>query len=141
MTESNRREFFRNCFATVAGLAVCGAGPLARQAEAARENGISGICLYVPSLGKAAEFVELMNDSAPGQWQVEALEGSFDQRYFAVRDLYRRACGHANTLVGVVDPASFTVIQEAITGSGGSFHYVTYEERGRVTFSVRLKNS
>ncbi len=138
MTNVNRRTFFKSFLSVGAALAVSGTGMQPRQAEATETCRISGICLYVPTLGKASEFVELMNKNAPGDWQVEALEGSLDDRYFQTRELYKRASSQVNTLVGVVDPASFTMIHEAVVNSGGSFHYVTYEERGRVTFSVRL---
>lgn len=137
MTSVDRRTFFKSFFSI--GAALTASGTLGhRQAEATEQCRISGICLYVPSLGKAADFVELMQRNAPGDWRVEALQGSFDERYFQTRELYQRARSTVNTLVGVVDPASFTMINEAVVASGGSFHYVTYEERGRVTFSVRL---
>lgn len=138
MTNVNRRTFFKSFLSVGAALAVSGTGIQSHRAEAAEPCRISGICLYVPSLGKASDFVELMNKSAPGDWQVKALEGSLDDRYFQTRELYKQARNQVNTLVGVVDPASFTIIHEAVVNSGGSFHYVTYEERGRVTFSVRL---
>ena len=138
MTSVNRRTFFKSFFSIGAALAASGTLGHPSQAQTTEQCRISGICLYVPSLGKAADFVELMQRNAPGDWRVEALEGSFDERYFQTRELYQRARSTVNTLVGVVDPASFTMINEAVVGSGGSFHYVTYEERGRVTFSVRL---
>jgi hypothetical protein len=138
MNRTTRRDFFRNIFLTGAALAVTGKGPLPRQAEAADRGRIRGICLYVPTLGRANEFVELMNRNAPGDWQAHPLEGSLNERYFRTRDLYARARGEMNTFVGVVDPASFSIIHEAVVDSDGGFHYVTYEERNRVTFSARL---
>jgi hypothetical protein len=138
MNNSTRRDFFRNVFLAGAALAVSGTGPLPRRAEASEREGITGICLYVPTLGRASEFVELMNKNAPGDWQMHPLQGALSDRYFQTRELYRGARGRVNTFVGVVDPASFNVIHEAVLDSCGSFHYVTYEERNRVTFSARL---
>lgn len=123
---------------STAVLAVSATAPLPQPAEAAEVPRIRGICLYVPTLGKAEEFVAMMSKNAPGEWRAEALEGSLDGTYFKTREIYRGARESANTLVGVVDPANFAMIREAVTGSGGGFHYVTYEESGRVTFSVRL---
>lgn len=138
MNRTSRRDFFKNIFLTGAALAVSGTGALPRQAEASNRGGIKGICLYVPTLGKAGEFVDLMNRNAPGDWQVHAVEGSMNERYFQTRDTYLQSRGKVNTLVGVVDPASFSIMHEAVVDSGGSFHYITYEECNRVTFSVRL---
>jgi hypothetical protein len=138
MTDVGRRDFFRKCLVAGAALAVSGTAAAPRSAAASTHGEIKGICLYVPSLGKASEFVEAMNRNAPGEWTAHPLRGTLNDLYFQTRDFYREARSSANTFVGVVDPASFAVIREAIVGSGGSFHYVTYEERGRVTFSARL---
>lgn len=138
MSDTNRRGFFRTCLVAGATMAVAATAPSPGKASAAESSGIRGVCLYVPTLGQAGDFVELMNKNAPGQWQVQPVEGSFNQVYFQTRDIYKKVRSHANTLVGVVDPANFTIIQEAIADSGGSFNYITYEERGRITFSVRL---
>jgi hypothetical protein len=137
MTDTGRRDFFKQVLVAGAALAISGTGMFARSAVAAPE-GIKGVCLYVPCLGKADEFVAMMNRSAPGDWTVHPMEGAMIDRYFAARNLFEEAKGHANTLVGVVDPASFAVIHEAIVDSVGSFHYVTYEDVNRVTFSVRV---
>jgi len=138
MTNVTRRAFFKTFFSAGAALAVSGGVSQPRQAEAAIKGQIIGVCLYVPSLGKASDFVELMNTNARGDWTVHPLTGSLTDRYFKTKDLYEGARGTANTFVGAVDPGSFAVVHEAIVNSGGSFHYITYEERNRVTFSAQL---
>jgi hypothetical protein len=137
MTDIGRRDFFRKCLVAGAALAVSGTAAAPAGAEASAGQ-IKGVCLYVPSLGKASEFVETMNRNAPGEWTAHPLQGTLDDLYFQTRETYREARSNANTFVGVVDPASFAVIRAAITDSGGSLYYSTYEERGRVTFSARL---
>jgi len=139
MIESGRRGFFKQLFVAGATLAATGVGAaLPQQAEAAVSGGIRGVCLFVPSLGKASEFVEMMNANAPGSWTVHALSGSLSDHYFTTRTLYEQARGDANTFVGVVDPATFAVVHEAIADCCGSFHYIRYEDRNRVTFSAQL---
>jgi len=138
MIHTSRRTFFKTFLSAGAALVVSGTGNTTRPAAAAVQGQISGICLYVPSLGKAGEFVELMNTNAPGSWQVHPLKGSLTERYFITKSLYEEAKAGANTFVGVVDPGSFAVVQAAIFDSGGTFHYITYEERNRITFSAQL---
>ena len=139
MMETGRRGFFKQVFTAGAALAATGMeATRPRKAEASVKEQIKGVCLYVPSLGKASDFVEMMNKSAPGSWTVHPLTGSMGDHYFATRNLYEEARGSANTFVGVVDPATFAIVHEAIVDSGGSFHYITYEDRNRVTFSAQL---
>ncbi len=139
MIETGRRGFFKQVFAAGATLAASGMGAaLPPKAEASVQEQIKGICLFVPSLGKASDFVELMNNNAPGSWSVHPLDGSISDHYFTTMKLYEEARGDANTFVGVVDPATFAVVHEAIVDCRGSFHYITYEDRNRVTFSVQL---
>ena len=80
----------------------------------------------------------MMSRNAPGRWRAHPLQGTITDSYLETRNLYEEAREGANTLVGVVDPATFAVIHEAIVDSGGSFYYVTYEDRNRVTFSVQV---
>jgi len=139
MMETGRRGFFKQIFTAVAALAATGTTVAApRKAEASVPGQIKGVCLYVPSLGKASDFVEMMNRNAPGSWTVHPLTGSLNDHYFATRNLYEEARLSANTFVGVVDPATFAIVHEAIVDCGGSFHYTNYEDRNRVTFSVQL---
>lgn len=139
MMETGRRGFFKQLFATGAALAATGmAAGRPAEAEAAVTGKIKGVCLYVPSLGKAADFVEMMNKNAPGSWEVHALDGSLSDHYHGTRERFEAARGSANTFVGVVDPATFAVVHEAIVDCLGSFHYITYQDRNRVTFSVQL---
>jgi hypothetical protein len=139
MMETGRRGFFKNIFVAGAALAASGMGAaLPRNAEAAVQEQIKGVCLFVPRLGKASDFVEMMNNNAPGSWEVHALNGSMSEHYFTTRNLYEEARNYANTFVGVVDPATFAVVHEAIVDCGGSFHYITYEDRNRITFSAQL---
>ncbi len=139
MMETGRRGFFKQIFTAVAAVAATGATAAApRKAEASVPGQIKGVCLYVPSLGKASDFVEMMNRNAPGSWTVHPLTGSLNDHYFATRNLYEEARRSANTFVGVVDPATFAIVHEAIVDCGGSFHYTNYEDRNRVTFSVQL---
>lgn len=139
MMETGRRGFFKQVFTAVAALAATGATTAApRKAEASVPGQIKGLCLYVPSLGKASDFVEMMNRNAPGSWTVHPLSGSLGDNYFTTRALYEEARLNANTFVGVVDPATFAIVHEAIADCGGSFHYTNYEDRNRVTFSVQL---
>ena len=138
MTDTSRRDFFKTFLAAGAALAVSGTGTGPRRAEAATAESIKGICLFVPSLGKASEFVDFMNKNAPGTWTVHPLQGTLIENYFTTRNLYEDARGTANTFVGVVDPATFAIVHEAIVDSSGSFHYITYEERNRITFSAQM---
>lgn len=139
MTETGRRDFFRQVFVAGATLAATGVGTvLPRKAEASAHGQIRGICLFVPTLGKAGDFVEMMNVNAPGAWSVHPLAGTLTENYFKTRSLYEEAKGNANTFVGVVDPATFAVVHEAIVDCSGCFHYITYEDRNRVTFSAQL---
>lgn len=139
MMESGRRGFFKQIFTAGAALAATGmTAATPRTAEAALPGQIKGICLYVPTLGKASDFVEMMNTNAPGSWTAKPLTGSLTEHYFTTRNLFEEARSRANTLVGVVDPATFAVVHEAIVDSGGTFHYITFEDRNRVTFSVQL---
>lgn len=138
MMNSSRREFFKTFLSAGAALAVSGSGSQIRQAEAAIPAKITGVCIYVPSLGKASDFVEMMNKNAPGNWTAHALKGTLTENYFTTRRLYEDARSTANTFVGVVDPASFAVIHEAIVDSSGSFHYITYQDSNRITFSAQL---
>jgi hypothetical protein len=144
MMNQSRRTFFRTVFTAGAALAASGIGSPAARAEAATrgeimgQGGINGVCLYVPSLGRADEFVAMMNKNAPGAWSVHPLRGSMTDCYFETRRLYEESRDKANTFVGVVDPATFAIVHEAIVDSGGSFHYVTFEDRNRVTFSAQV---
>jgi hypothetical protein len=138
MIHLGRRRFFTSVFSAGAAVAAASAGGGPVEAAAAEATpGITGLCLYVPGLGQAGEFVAAMTRNAPGRWTAHPLPGAITERYFAARSLYERARGNANTFVGVVDPATFAVVHEAIVDAGGSFHYVT-EARDRVTFSVQL---
>lgn len=138
MMETGRRGFFKSVFAAGAALVASGAAVAPRPAQASVQTQITGVCLFVPSLGRASEFVDLMNTNAPGNWTVHALQGSLIEHYFTTRNLFEEARGSANTFVGVVDPATFAIVHEAIVDSGGIFHYITHEDRNRVTFSVQL---
>lgn len=138
MMNTSRRAFFKTFLSAGAALVVSGAGGQVSRAEASIQGQITGVCLYVPSLGKASDFVELMNQNARGDWTVHPLTGTLTDNYFKTRNLYEDARGTANTFVGVVDPATFAIVHEAIVDSSGSFHYITYEDRNRVTFSVQL---
>jgi|GEM_PF-1456052 len=139
MITTGRRDFFKSVFVAGATLAATGMSAIRPpRAEAAAPDRIKGVCLFVPTLGKAADFVEMMNRNAPGSWTAYPLTKSLSEQYFAVRNLYEEVSGAVNTFVGVVDPATFAVIHEAIIDCGGGFHYITYEERNRVTFSVRM---
>ncbi|MDD2733833.1 MAG: twin-arginine translocation pathway signal protein [Desulfuromonadaceae bacterium] len=138
MMNTSRRAFFKTFLSAGAALVVSGSGNTTKPAEAAVHEQIKGVCLFVPTLGKASDFVELMNTSAPGNWTVHPLEGTLTDRYFIAKSLYEEAKGRANTFVGAVDPGSFAVVQAAIFDSGGTFHYITYEERNRITFSAQL---
>ena len=139
MIDQGRRRFFTSMFSAGAALAAARLGGRARGDEAvAVEGRINGICLYVPSLGRASDFVDAMSRNAPGKWTAHALQGGLTECYFEARSLYEGARGKANTFVGVVDAATFAVVHEAIVDGGGSFHYVTYEERSRVTFSAQV---
>jgi hypothetical protein len=139
MIETGRRGFFKQAFVAGAALAATGMGAaLPRKAEASVHEQIKGVCLFVPSLGKANDFVEMMNKNAPGSWTVHPLNGSLSDHYFTTKNLYEEARGNANTFVGVVDPATFAIVHEAIVDCSGCFHYITYEDRNRVTFSAQL---
>lgn len=138
MMNVNRRTFFKTFLSAGAALAVSGAGVQTRQAEASVQEQIKGVCLFVPTLGNATDFVEMMNHNAPGSWTAHPLTGSLAEHYFTTRNLYEEAKGTANTFVGIVDPATFAIVHEAIVDCCGSFHYITYEDRNRVTFSVQL---
>jgi hypothetical protein len=138
MMNTSRRAFFKTFLSAGAALAVSGAGGQVSRAETATHGQIIGVCLYVPSLGKASDFVEMMNKNAPGSWVVHPLNGSLNDHYFTTRNLFEEARGNANTFVGVVDPATFAIVHEAIVDCCGCFHYITYEDRNRVTFSAQL---
>ena len=143
MMETGRRGFFKQIFTAGAALVATGmeaSRPRTAEASvpAATAGQIKGVCLYVPSLGQASDFVEMMNKNAPGSWTVHPLAGSLNDQYFTTRQLYEEARGSANTFVGVLDPATFAIVHEAIVDCGGAFHYTTYEDRNRVTFSVQL---
>jgi hypothetical protein len=138
MIDQGRRRFFTSVLSAGAAVTAALLGSRARAEEAPPAARIDGICLYVPTLAGADAFVESMRRSAPGRWTAHALRGGLTDRYFEARRLYDGARGRANTFVGVVDAATFAVVQEAIAEAGGSFHYVTYEERSRVTFSARV---
>ena len=138
MMDTSRRAFFKTFLSAGAALAVSGTGGQVNRAQAESHGEITGICLYVPSLGKASDFVELMNKNARGDWTVHPLAGTLTENYFKTRSLYQDAQGKANTFVGAVDPATFAIVHEAIVDCGGCFHYITYEDRNRVTFSVQL---
>jgi hypothetical protein len=138
MITTSRRAFFKTFLSAGAALVVSGTASTTRPAEAAVQGQITGVCLFVPSLGKASDFVQLMNTNAPGSWTVHPLKGSLTDRYFITKNLYEEAKGRANTFVGAVDPGSFAVVQAAIFDSGGTFHYITYEDRNRITFSAQL---
>lgn len=139
MNSQNRRSFFKTVFAAGAAVALSGTGTLAGRAEAAPAAAINGVCLYSPGLGSARQFVETMRRSAPGEWSVQPLSGSLTDCYFQAALLFEDARkGRTNTLVGVLDQASFAVVHEAILDRGGRFHYVTHEGRDRVTFSVEV---
>ena len=136
MVDKHRRNFFKKVVMTGAVLAASGGAVVTRNAAAASRAEINGVCLRVPNLDVGAEFAEQMKKSAPGSWRVHTLKGTVTDFYFETRGLYDEVKGSANTFVGVADPATFAVIQEAIGDSGGSFHYITYEDRHRVSFSV-----
>ena len=140
MINESRRAFFKTFLSAGAALAASGAGGQLPRAEASEtpQGRIKGVCLYVPSLGQARDFVELMNTNARGDWTVHPLTGTLTETYLQTKGLYQDARKSANTLVGVVDPATFAIVHEAIVDSGGCFHYVTYEAHNRVTFSVQL---
>jgi hypothetical protein len=139
MIDQGRRRFFTSVFSAGAAFGAALLGSRARAEEAAPAAGrIDGICLYVPTLAGVDAFVESMRRSAPGRWTAHALRGGLTDCYFEARKLFDAARGRANTFVGVVDAATFAVVHEAIADAGGSFHYVTYEERSRVTFSARV---
>ncbi len=136
MISQSRRGFFKTILTAGAALATARIGGQADTASSVTPGQIKGVCLFVPSLGKASEFVEAMNRNAPGDWTAHPLRGEMMDCYLETKSLYENARGKANTFVGVVDPATFAIVHEAIADSGGSFHYVTYEERNRVTFSA-----
>ncbi len=138
MMNTSRRAFFKTFLSAGAALAVSGTVGQTRQADASTQGQIKGVCLFVPTLGKATDFVDLMNKNARGDWTVHPLTGSLTDNYFTTRSLYEDAKGTANTFVGVVDPATFAIVHEAIVDCSGCFHYITYEDRNRVTFSVQL---
>lgn len=138
MIDQSRRSFFKTVITAGAALAASGMAGKPVPAEAAVKPAITGICLYVPTLGKASDFVEMMNERAAGTWTAHPLQGEMMECYLETRALYEESRGKANTFVGVVDPATFAVVHEAIVDCGGSFHYVNYEERNRVTFSALM---
>ena len=139
MISQNRRSFFKSVLSAAAAVAFSAAGALPPRAEAAPAGAIRGLCLYVPHLGKAEEFVETMQKSAPGEWSAQPLEGTLTDCYFQAARLFEEARkGRTNTLVGVLDQGTFAVVHEAIVDRGGRFHYVTQKERDRVSFSVEL---
>lgn len=139
MTSQNRRSFFKTIFAAGAAVAVSGTGTLAGSAQAAQSGVIDGICLYAPGVDTALEFAQNLRKSAPGAWSVQPLSGSLTDCYFQAALLFEDARrGKTNTLLGVLDQASFAVVHEAILDRGGRFHYVTNEGGDRVAFSVEV---
>jgi isocitrate lyase len=138
MIDEGRRGFFKRIIMAGAVLAVPGEALLPRKTMASAAVAIEGVCLLVPNLEMGAEFAEQMKKSAPGSWRVHTLKGSLTDFYLETRGLYEEAQGQANTFVGVADPAAFTVIHEAIGDCGGRFHFITYESRHRVNFSVQV---
>lgn len=138
MIDKGRRSFFKNFVMAGAVLATAGEAVSPGRAAASPDPALIGVCLCVPNLEVGAEFAEQMKQSAPGSWRVHTLKGSVTDFYFETRSVYEEVKDKANTLVGVADPATFAVIREAIGDSGGSFHYMTYEDPSRVSFSVRL---
>jgi hypothetical protein len=138
MIDKERRGFFKKVVMAGAVLAASGEVLSYREAAASTYPAIKGVCLLVPNLEMGAEFAEQMKQSAHGTWQVHILNGSVTDFYFETKTLYEEAKSKANTFVGVADPATFAAIREAIGDSGGNFHYITYEDPNRVSFSVRL---
>ncbi|MGB8932064.1 MAG: hypothetical protein WCC48_12525 [Anaeromyxobacteraceae bacterium] len=139
MIDQGRRRFFGSLFSAGAAVTATLAGDQVRAGDApAARGGIDGVCLFVPSLGEASAFVEAMRRNAPGRWTAHPLQGGLTESYFEARSVYEEARGRANTFVGAVDAATFAVVQEAIVDGGGSFHYVTYEDGGRVVFSAQV---
>lgn len=138
MVDKGRRGFFKKFAMVGAVFAASGEALSPRAAGASPAEAIKGVCLLVPNLDVGADFAEHMRKSAPGSWKVHTLQGSVTDFYFATRGYYQEAQGKTNTLVGLADPATFAVIQEAIGDSGGGFHYITYEDRNLVRFSVRV---
>lgn len=139
MIDEGRRGFFRKFVMTGAALAASAGVAAPRKAAASPGPGIKGVCLRVPHLELGEAFAEQMKERAPGSWSVHTLEGSVTDFYFETRSIYEELKGkETNTFVGVADPATFAVVREAISDSGGSFHYTMYEGPDRVSFSVRL---
>jgi len=136
MINKSRRSFFKKIAMAGAVLAVSTEQLVPRNAVAAAPAAIEGLCLLVPNMEMGVDFAAQMKKSAPGSWRVHTLEGSLTDFYLETRGLYEEAQGTVNTFVGVADPATFTVIQEAVGDCGGSFHYITYDDRHRVSFSV-----
>ena len=64
------------------------------------------------------------------------MTGSLSDHYITTRNLFEEARGNANTFVGVVDPATFAIVHEAIVDCGGCFHYITYEDQNRVRRAI-----
>lgn len=138
MIDKGRRIFFKKCVMAGAVLAASGAAVSPREAGAFGQTSIQGVCLRVPNFEVGGEFVEQMRQSAPGSWRVHTLAGTVSDVYLETRALYEEAKGTVNTFVGVSDPANFALMQAAIGDCGGSFHYITYDDASRVSFSVRM---
>ena len=136
MIDKSRRSFFKKIAMAGAVLAVSAEEVSPRQAAATAPASIEGVCLLVPNMEAGVDFAEQMKKSASGSWRIHTLKGSVTDSYFETRELYEEVQGQANTFVGVADPATFAVIQAAIGDCGGSFHYITYDDRHRVSFSV-----
>ena len=136
MIDKSRRSFFKKIAMAGAVLAVSGEAVASGKAAAGTFAAIEGICLLVPNMAVGVDFAAQMKKSAPGSWRVHTLAGSVTDSYLETKGLYEELQGTVNTFVGVADPATFVVIQEAIGDCGGSFHYITYDDRHRVSFSV-----
>ncbi len=136
MADKSRRGFFKKIFLAGAVLGVSGEAAAPRMATASTQAAIEGVCLLVPNLEVGAGFADQMQKSASGSWRIHTLKGSVTDFYFETRELYEEIKGKANTFVGVADPATFAVIQEAIGDCDGSFYYIKHEDRHRVSFSV-----
>lgn len=138
MIDMERRGFFKKVVLAGAVLAGPAAAVAPSTSVASDRPVIQGVCLRVPHLEIGDEFAEEMKRCAPGSWKVHLLKGTVTDFYFETKTLYEEAKERANTFVGVADPATFAVIREAVGDSGGSFHYIDYEDASQVNFSVRL---
>ena len=136
MIDESRRNFFKKIAMAGTVLAVSVEAVAPRKVAVAIPATIEGLCLLVPNMEMGVDFAAQMKKSAPGSWRVHTLTGSVTDFYLETRGLYEEVKSTVNTFVGVADPATFAVIQEAISDCGGSFHYITYDDRHRVSFSV-----